>query len=67
VIARPAWRRLALVGDGIINPVAVEIAARGARPAAPTRAGCHLAAAAILARGGTDTDARQPRNLGAGP
>ena len=64
--ARHARQRLALAGDGIINPVAVEIAARGARPAAPTRAERHHAAATILARRSTDTDAREPRKLEAG-
>ena len=62
----PARRRLALADDGIIDPVAVEIAARGIRPVALTRAGRHLAAATALARGSTDTDAREPRKLGAG-
>jgi hypothetical protein len=47
---RPAW--LTLPDDGIIDPVAVEIAARGTRPVALTRAG-RQAAARILARGGT--------------
>ena len=64
--ARPARQRSVAAGDGITDPVAVKIAARGARPAAPTRAGRHHAAATILAPGGTDTDAREPRKLGAG-
>ena len=51
--APPARRRLALADDGIIDPIAVEIAARGARPVALTRAERQLAAARILARGGT--------------
>ncbi len=51
--ARPARRRLVLADDGIIDPIAVEIAARGARPVALTRAERQLAAARILARGGT--------------
>ena len=45
--------RLMLTDDGIIDPIAVEIAARGARTVALTRAERQLAAAAILARGGT--------------
>ena len=51
--APPARHRLALTDDGIIDPIAVEIAARGARPVALTRAERDLAAARILARGGT--------------
>ena len=51
--APPARRRLALADDGIIDPVAVEIAARGIRPVALTRAERQLAALRILARGGT--------------
>lgn len=46
-------RRLVLVDDGIIDPIAVELAARGTRPVALTRTERQLAAAAILARGGT--------------
>ena len=46
-------RRLVLADDGIIDLIAVEIAARGTRPVALTRAERQLAAAAILARGGT--------------
>jgi hypothetical protein len=42
-----------LPDDGIIDPVAVEIAARGARPVALTPAERQAAAARILARGGT--------------
>jgi hypothetical protein len=53
VTAPPARRRLALTDDGIIDPVAVEIAARGFRPVALTRAERQLAAIRILARGGT--------------
>jgi hypothetical protein len=53
VTAPPARRRLALADDGIIDLVAVEIAARGARPVALTRAERYLAAAGILAWGGT--------------
>jgi hypothetical protein len=48
-----ARRRLALTDDGIIDPIAVEIATRGARTVALTRAERQLAAARILARGGT--------------
>lgn len=43
----------ALADDGIIDLIAVEIAARGARTVALTRAERQLAAARILARGGT--------------
>jgi hypothetical protein len=46
---------LTLPDDGIIDPVAVEIAARGIRPVALTRAERQLAAARILTRGGTPT------------
>jgi DNA-binding NarL/FixJ family response regulator len=45
--------RLALADDGIIDPVAVEIAAHGTRAVALTRTERQLAAAVILARGGT--------------
>ena len=51
--ARAARRRLALADDGIIDPIAVEIAARGFRPVALTRAERQLAAIRILAQGGT--------------
>jgi hypothetical protein len=44
---------LTLPDDGIIDPVAVEIAARGVRPVALTPAERQAAAARILARGGT--------------
>lgn len=44
---------LTLPDDGIIDPVAVEIAAAGTRPVALTPAERHLAAARILASGGT--------------
>ena len=53
--ARRARRRLTLADDGIIDLIAVDIAARGTRPVALTRAERQLAAAAILARGGTPT------------
>jgi DNA-binding CsgD family transcriptional regulator len=53
VTARPARRRLVLADDGIIDLTAVEIAARGARPVALTRTERQLAAARILASGGT--------------
>ena len=53
MIAPAARRRLALADDGIIDPIAVELAARGTRPVALTRSERQLAAAAILARGGT--------------
>jgi hypothetical protein len=42
-----------LADDGIIDLIAVEIAARGKRTVALTRLERHLAAARILARGGT--------------
>ena len=42
-----------LPDDGIIDLVAVQIAASGIRPVALTRPERQLAAAAILARGGT--------------
>jgi hypothetical protein len=53
VTARHARRSLTLADDGIIDPIAVEFAARGARPVALTPAERQLAAACILARGGT--------------
>lgn len=48
-----ARRRRALPGDGLIDLIAVDIAAHGARPVALTRAKRQLAAARIIARGGT--------------
>lgn len=53
MIARCARRRLVLADDGIIDLIAVELAARGTRTIALTRAERRLAAATILARGGT--------------
>jgi hypothetical protein len=53
VTARLARRRLVLADDGIIDLIAVELAARGKRAVALTRAERQLAAAAILDRGGT--------------
>jgi hypothetical protein len=53
VTARRARRRLVLADDGIIDPIAVELAARGARTVALTRAERQLAAARILGCGGT--------------
>jgi hypothetical protein len=53
VTAGHAQRRLVLADDGIIDPIAVEIAAHGMRTVALTRAERQLAAARILARGGT--------------
>jgi hypothetical protein len=53
VTAQGTRRRLALADDGIIDLIAAEIAARGARTVALTRAGRQLAAARILAHGGT--------------
>jgi hypothetical protein len=52
VTAQPTRRRWALPGDGIIDPITVQIAARGVRTVALTRAERQLAAARILARGG---------------
>ena len=42
-----------LPGDGIIDPITVQIAARGVRTVALTRGERQLAAARILARGDT--------------
>jgi hypothetical protein len=42
-----------LADDGIIDLIAVDIAVRGGRPVALTRAERQLAAAAILAHGGS--------------
>jgi hypothetical protein len=53
VTAQTARRRLTLGDDGIIDLIAVDIAARGKRTVALTRTERQLAAAAILARGGT--------------
>jgi hypothetical protein len=53
VTARHAQGSRALTGHGIIDPVAVEIATRGTRTVALTPAERQLAAARILARGGT--------------
>jgi len=53
VTARAEQDRLVLADDGIIDLIAVEIAARGTRTVALTRAERRLAAAQILARGGT--------------
>jgi hypothetical protein len=44
---------LVLPDDGIIDPIAVEVAVSGTRPVALTPAERRLAAASILARGGT--------------
>ena len=46
---------LTLPDDGIIDRIAVEIAARGTRAVALTRPERQLAAARIIARGGTPT------------
>jgi hypothetical protein len=48
--ARSRW---VLADDGIIDPIAVEIAARGTRAVALTAPERQAAAARILARGGT--------------
>jgi hypothetical protein len=53
VTGRPSRRRLIFADDGIIDPIAVELAARGTRQVALTRTERLLAATAILARGGT--------------
>jgi hypothetical protein len=53
VTARSARHSLVLADDGIVDPIAVEIAARGTRTVALTPAERQLAAARILARGGT--------------
>ncbi len=47
---RPRW---VIPDDGIIDHLAIEIAATGIRPVALTRAERRLAAALILAAGGT--------------
>jgi DNA-binding NarL/FixJ family response regulator len=53
VTTQRARRRLVLADDGIIDLIAVELAARGARTVALTRAERQLAVAHILAQGGT--------------
>jgi hypothetical protein len=53
VTARRGQRGWVLPDDGVIDDLAVEIAASGARPVALTRAERQRAAALILARGGT--------------
>jgi DNA-binding CsgD family transcriptional regulator len=53
VTPRSAQHSLVLADDGIIDPIAVELAARGTRTVALTRLERQLAAARILARGGT--------------
>jgi hypothetical protein len=52
-VTAPAPYNLVLADDGIIDLIAVEIAARGTRPVALTRTERQLAAARILARGGS--------------
>ena len=49
----PEPRRWVLPDDGIIDDLAVELAAAGTRPVALTRPERRLAAARILANGGT--------------
>jgi hypothetical protein len=51
--ARGLRGTLVLPDDGIIDPIAVELAASGARPVALTPTERRRAAASILARGGT--------------
>jgi len=53
VIGQRLRHSLMLADDGIIDLIAVEIAAQGMRAVALTRAERQLAAARILARGGT--------------
>ena len=53
VTAPHTRRRLIHADDGIIDPITMELAAHGARTVALTRAERHLAAARILAWGGT--------------
>jgi hypothetical protein len=53
VTAPPVPHTQVFADDGIIDPIAIEIAARGTRPVALTRAERQLAAAQILTRGGT--------------
>jgi hypothetical protein len=53
VTARSARHSLVLADDGIVDPIAVEIAASGTRTVALTPAERQLAAARILAPGGT--------------
>lgn len=55
-----------LPDDGIIDPVAVEIAAAGTRPVALTRPERRAAAVLILARGGTVSDIAGRLHLNAG-
>ncbi|MHB1597044.1 MAG: hypothetical protein ACYCO9_16900 [Streptosporangiaceae bacterium] len=49
-VSWPAWT---LPEDGILDPIAIELAARGIRPVALTPAERVTAAARILARGGS--------------
>lgn len=51
--ARGLRGTLVLPDDGIIDPIAIELAASGTRPVALTPTERRLAAAWILARGGT--------------
>jgi hypothetical protein len=52
-VTAPASYELVLADDGIIDLIAVEIAAQGMRPVALTRTERQLAAARILVRGGS--------------
>lgn len=54
--AGPGYGPLVLPEDGIVDPIAVEIAASGARPVALTQTERVLAAARILAAGGSRND-----------
>jgi len=67
VTARHAQRSLALTDNGIIDPIAVEIATRGTRTVALTPAERQLAAARILARGGTRYLISQPLHVSGTP
>ncbi|QKG27301.1 hypothetical protein [Actinomadura verrucosospora] len=54
--AGPGHGPLVLPEDGIVDPIAIEIAASGARPVALTQTERVLAAARILAAGGSRND-----------
>ena len=61
---RTPRRSWVLTDDGVIDPIAVEIATSGSRPVALTRAERQLAAGRILARGGTVEEAARRLRLG---
>jgi DNA-binding CsgD family transcriptional regulator len=54
--ARLGYGPLVLPEDGIVDPIAIEIAASGSRPVALTQTERVLAAARILAAGGSRND-----------